>query len=198
MTKLICVVCGKIFFSKVSIAKTCSKKCCNKRYSVNNKEKIKKYRIDNKEKIKNNRAEYYKKNKEIEKSNSKKWYLRNRNNEIEKNKEYRKQNRELFDWYHNKERFDGLRNIIISRDNFRCVACHSSDKLSVHHKDGSGGYRSKKLKSNNEISNLITLCASCHSKLHRYQIKHNIVILQDEDIVRTCRRLQEVGVNIPR
>jgi len=52
-----------------------------------------------------------------------------------------------------------IRDSIIKRDNYICQICRRNDKLSVHHID--------KNKLNNNINNLVTLCFSCHSKLHR-------------------------------
>jgi len=41
-----------------------------------------------------------------------------------------------------------------------CHFCNSKDTLQVHHKDHN--------RSNNEISNLVILCTSCHIKLHKF------------------------------
>ena len=40
----------------------------------------------------------------------------------------------------------------------KCATCKGNHWIGVHHRDGNW--------KNNDISNLITLCASCHSKLH--------------------------------
>ncbi len=134
-----------------------------------------------------NRRNTYIRNKKQENNYAKKWYQEHRESEIEKNCEYRKLNKELFNWYHNKERFNGLRDIIISRDKNKCRACKMSDKISVHHKDNSGGSG----KINNDIKNLIALCASCHTILHHWQRSENTILSQDEDIVRTLKRLRD-------
>jgi 5-methylcytosine-specific restriction endonuclease McrA len=53
-----------------------------------------------------------------------------------------------------------LRQSVFSRDNYQCQDCHSLTKqLNIHHIDGNGH--------NNQISNLITLCAPCHMSLER-------------------------------
>src|SRR3990167_9553915 len=51
---------------------------------------------------------------------------------------------------------------ILKRDGGCCVDCSSVKYLHVHHLDFSG----KSENPNNDPSNLITLCASCHGKRH--------------------------------
>ena len=48
---------------------------------------------------------------------------------------------------------------IWARDNYTCQQCGAIKKLLVHHRD--------KNNTNNELSNLLTLCQSCHLELHR-------------------------------
>ena len=50
-------------------------------------------------------------------------------------------------------------NMILNRDNHICQKCGSNEKPIVHHIDGDDN--------NNELANLITLCAKCHLNLHR-------------------------------
>lgn len=195
----ICEVCKKEFHPRKKNARTCSKECCDMRYRLLTKDKRKEYYIKNKDIFKVKRAKHYQKNIERERANCKRWYNAHKESEIEKNKEYRNQNRELFDWYHNKDRFGGMKQIILDRDGNKCCGCGSTHRISVHHKDGTGDHEHKKnIKINNDIKNLITLCGSCHSKLHWWQRKNNTILLQDEDIVRTCRQLQEVANNTLR
>jgi hypothetical protein len=52
---------------------------------------------------------------------------------------------------------------IKDRDNNKCKTCGSSEKLHVHHID--------KNRKNNQVDNLITLCQSCHAKIHSVRIK---------------------------
>ncbi len=68
------------------------------------------------------------------------------------------------------KRFGGIRELVIQRDGEKCVTCgmtrqEHKDKwsrdITVDHKDGKG--RTSILK-NNELSNLQTLCLSCHSR----------------------------------
>lgn len=165
------------------------KKCenCKKIYDETIKGSIKKYCSK-----KCGRQAYYQQNKEKEKKNCAKWYQKNRLSEIEKNKEYRKINKELFDWYHNKKRFNGMREIILSRDNYRCRACPSKENLVVHHIDGTGKTSIKNLKNiktNNDINNLICLCHRCHMKIHWWQKKNNILLTTDKTIIKKLKTL---------
>ncbi len=140
------------------------------------------------------RSDYYLKNKKIESVNAANWYQRNKDSETAKNREYRKQKRELFDWYHNKDRFDGMREIILSRDNNTCRACSSKKRIVIHHKDGSGQKRIKdsELKTNNDINNLICLCHSCHMTLHHWQRKNKIILSDDEEIIKVIKKLKNI------
>ena len=171
MNRVKCLQCGRLTTVPKNNPrkKFCSKKCVRKHFYIHNKER--------------------------ERSMNRRWYLIHRDSEILKNKEYREQNRELFNWYHNKDRFNGIRDIILKRDQYKCRVCNcNSDKrLSVHHKDGTGYFMRMKLgiTSNNDIANLITLCNSCHHILHHYQRKTGTILFQDEDIVRTLKRLRD-------
>lgn len=60
--------------------------------------------------------------------------------------------------------FDGNREIVLTRDNFQCVKCGAAKSLVVHHIDGNGRGSDNP---NNELSNLVTLCRSCHMKEHQ-------------------------------
>jgi len=49
----------------------------------------------------------------------------------------------------------------------KCKECGTNINLCVHHKDNQGRHNlNNKLKPNNDISNLLILCRSCHSSLH--------------------------------
>lgn len=63
-------------------------------------------------------------------------------------------------------RFGDLRANILAGDNFACYFCTSSEDLVLHHIDGNGTTK-KAEDRNNSRGNIVTLCASCHSKLHR-------------------------------
>ena len=60
--------------------------------------------------------------------------------------------------YHSLRFFGGLREAVLRRDRFRCRVCGSGAALLVHHREGL-----------NERRLLITLCISCHVRLHRYR-----------------------------
>ncbi|HAW58937.1 MAG TPA: hypothetical protein DCX03_07995 [Bacteroidales bacterium] len=163
-----CLVCGELFTPHKyahANSKYCSRKCRRK-------------------------AQHYNKLEE-NRNRNRLWYQKNKESEIQKNKEYRKQNKELFDWYHNKERFNGLKDKILKRDHYKCKICGSDKKLSVHHIDGNNHESENP---NNSISNLITLCSSCHHKLHWWQRK-NRQMTSIQDIVRTMAKSIEANRN---
>lgn len=70
--------------------------------------------------------------------------------------------------------WDAIKRSVIERDRNRCAHCHKKDheprngwfppdetisrRFRVHHKDGD--------KANNDLSNLVYLCANCHGKEH--------------------------------
>ena len=59
--------------------------------------------------------------------------------------------------------YDNLRQQILRRDGWRCQSCGTMSNLEVHHRE----FRSHSGADTEE--NLITLCAACHSRLHRHQ-----------------------------
>lgn len=74
------------------------------------------------------------------------------------------------DKYKDKERFGGNRYLVLERDGYKCLFCGMtmsehvkkwSRELTIDHIDGKG--RNNK-DVNNDISNLQTLCLSCHGK----------------------------------
>lgn len=138
------------------------------------------------------RQYYYKTHIEKEKQGCKKWYKENRESELEKNKIYRQQNKELFKWYHNRDRFNGMREIILERDLRKCFACGSENYISIHHKDNKGYYKAKNKEDiNNDLDNLITLCGSCHHRLHGWQRRNNKLLLDNEEIKNILVNLSE-------
>lgn len=66
-----------------------------------------------------------------------------------------------------KVHFNNLRIPVLERDNYTCRMCGSKEQLCVHHKDRNGR-RSKN--PNNVMSNLETLCRSCHIEVHRSEL----------------------------
>ncbi len=70
----------------------------------------------------------------------------------------------------NKYLFGGNRQLVLERDNYKCVKCGMTDKehrkhwkrsITVDHIDGNGKSKPKKFK-NNSLKNLQTLCLICH------------------------------------
>lgn len=62
-----------------------------------------------------------------------------------------------------------LRRKVRERDNYICQQCFKKQnkrQLAVHHIDGN--------KKNNNINNLVSLCQSCHQKIHIQMLFHNI------------------------
>lgn len=58
------------------------------------------------------------------------------------------------------ESYTELRTQILRRDGWKCQACGSLRQLQVHHKQ----FRSRS--GEDQDDNLITLCASCHERIH--------------------------------
>ena len=50
---------------------------------------------------------------------------------------------------------------VLERDGWRCQSCGSASQLQVHH------LRFRSALGDDSIENLITLCFSCHEKIHR-------------------------------
>jgi len=100
--------------------------------------------------------EYYKKNKEKIIERAKNDYIENRIEKIE----YRKNQNDL-------KRFGGKRKLILERDSEQCRLCNISNEqhlrtfrreLNIHHVD--------EVEDNWDMENLISLCVSCHAKVH--------------------------------
>ena len=64
----------------------------------------------------------------------------------------------------------------LARDNYTCQICGATGNPDVHHKDN-GGRHIKGSATDNSLSNLITLCKSCHHKLHHNVIGKNEAIM---------------------
>lgn len=58
---------------------------------------------------------------------------------------------------HSRQHFDGLRDEVLARDGHQCRTCGSAERLHVHHRKR--GVNDREL--------LITVCATCHGRLHR-------------------------------
>ena len=82
-----------------------------------------------------------------------------------------------------------VRQLVLTRDNYTCQVCgQTPDILFVHHRDHNG-YKTTN-KPDNSLSNLITVCPSCHVKHHRNISARNrdIVFLRSKGIT-----FQEIG-----
>ena len=94
-----------------------------------------------------------------------------------------------------KPRFDtanpkiSIRKQCLARDNYTCQLCgETPPKLHIHHRDNMGRHLTGS--PNNHLSNLQTLCAKCHLRLHYGVIdKHKeIIALRKAGLI-----LQEIG-----
>jgi 5-methylcytosine-specific restriction endonuclease McrA len=57
--------------------------------------------------------------------------------------------------------YEQLRQKVLRRDQWRCQGCGSLSGSEVHHRTPKGRH------GNDTEENLITLCTSCHRKIHR-------------------------------
>jgi 5-methylcytosine-specific restriction endonuclease McrA len=67
--------------------------------------------------------------------------------------------------------YEQLRSDVLRRDGWRCQVCGAMSNLEVHHRE----FRSQS--GDDSEQNLITLCITCHSDIHRMtdkpEINHN-------------------------
>lgn len=158
------------------------------------------YYLKNKEKLSTKRKERYRQNRDKEILGMKKWYGKNKDKRKVYTKKYRVEKRKLFEEYKNFYRFGGQKNIVLERDKYTCQSCGNSKKLIIHHIDGSGARRERKIdiqKTNNSLENLITLCESCHFRLHRWQESNCYICESIHDIVRTMAKVIEEYNKLP-
>ncbi len=59
------------------------------------------------------------------------------------------------------------RDLILKRDRYRCVKCFDDKNLQIHHLTYDRLFMEK-------TDDLITLCATCHSKEHKINVKNKI------------------------
>ena len=59
------------------------------------------------------------------------------------------------------ELHEQLRNQVLHRDGWRCLSCGTMSHLEIHHSK----FRSHA--GDDSEQNLVTLCASCHARVHR-------------------------------
>ena len=111
-----------------------------------------------------NRKEINRKRREYENTPERKkakyeWWLKNKDRIKEKGRNW--------SIVADKRRYSGNRIKALERDRFKCRICKSEKKLHAHHLDRTGFQDiPTRLKSNNKLDNLITLCNKCHLKLH--------------------------------
>lgn len=115
---------------------------------------------------------------------------------------------------HNKH-FGGNREVAIQRDGEKCVQCGMTREehrekfgidITVDHINGVGKFDSKSETPNHSLSNLQTLCKTCHTRkdnTKRVAVKGsdvNTARLKDEDILIILDRLNKnhLGVDIAR
>ena len=68
--------------------------------------------------------------------------------------------------YHNylkSEKWQNIRQEVLQRDNYHCRLCNSTNFLQIHHISGK-----HRFKEETALYSLMTLCDSCHEKIHRY------------------------------
>lgn len=69
----------------------------------------------------------------------------------------------ILDDHSNRKRYGGNYYIVLKRDQCKCRICGSIENICVHHIDGYDEYNPQ----NNAADKMITLCRSCHIKVHR-------------------------------
>lgn len=77
----------------------------------------------------------------------------------------------------NRRRYGGLHFQVLKRDNFQCANCRETEQLHVHHKDEDVTH--------NTLENLVTLCQSCHKRIHHTgELNNHYKHITKEQIVR--------------
>ena len=127
-------------------------------YVGREKEYKREWWLRNRKRLLERKRKRYQENKVVHNAAVKLWQMANK----EKVRQYKAKNKD-------KKRFDGNNKAALERDNHQCRVCQSKDKLLVHHLDESENR--KKMNANNNLENLITLCRSCHLKVHKYKMK---------------------------
>lgn len=107
----------------------------------------------NPDKYKEWEKERYLRRSEHIKAKTHEYYLNNHDKMLKACKSYRERK-----W------FNSLRNTVLTRDNNTCQECQKPGII-IHHKDGNGRGSDNP---NNSLDNLVTLCRSCHCKIHHH------------------------------
>lgn len=100
----------------------------------------------------------YLRHKDAYKARARAWALANPDKRKQISNRDNKKRSELKKQWHQQKRYGA----VIDRD--ECVRCGSMVKLLIHHNDGNNGKMGKPL--NNNLTNLVVLCKSCHPKVH--------------------------------
>lgn len=66
---------------------------------------------------------------------------------------------------------EGVREAVFARDGHQCWLCGETERLHLHHIDGNGA---RSAQPNNDLTNLVTLCTYCHSRLEKLFRKEGI------------------------
>jgi 5-methylcytosine-specific restriction endonuclease McrA len=109
----------------------------------------------------------------------KEYYQKNRIKEIERSKRYRRKNRE--DILIRKLKRYGFD--INDYSDCKCCFCGGNYRLAVHHKDRSGNTNNP----NDSLDNLMMLCNSCHSSLHKNEYNYKQYQENGKKYLRTGR-----------
>lgn len=101
-------------------------------------------------------------NLERRRATVKKWWVENRESLLAKRKAYhaRPENKERDRRNRLLRKYGNNSLLALQRDNYVCRKCGSASRIAIHHIDWD--------KTNNELSNLITLCSKCHAKLQSF------------------------------
>ncbi|KKL73000.1 hypothetical protein LCGC14_2079260 [marine sediment metagenome] len=108
---------------------------------------------------------------------SARWYYAHRDDILSKIRQRRRDNidrvRAQEKARHDRRRCGGNWLKALERDNHTCQECGAAKGLVVHHIDGRGANNAVKCNQpiNNSLSNLLTLCVSCHTSLHNSKNK---------------------------
>ncbi len=82
---------------------------------------------------------------------------------------------------------DEIRNLVLNRDHHQCIECGSKENLNIHH------VIPEKWGGENNPSNLVTLCRTCHSSKHiEYQTKYfSDIVFRLNNLFRNVLQLPE-------
>lgn len=164
MQKIVCARCGKQEMATGTYQKYCS--ICQpivKREQKTAAEARRRMRC--RDQINANNRKRYAQNPDKYISRSNEYYHRVKDDPLRKEKTKIRHAINIDKWL-DKRDFGGNWYNVFDRDSGACRTCGSTENLVVHHIDFAGWGVSPDAK-NNDMSNLILLCGSCHMKIHR-------------------------------